>query len=127
MQYTIFHSIAESKIFELISLLNDGRNENEQFKLYDLFSLNSDQLLLVVYNEKTSDFLFNIVNEEGNIPSGNSVNFRNIEIICTEFKKFIPEIVLRFRIAIINKNLTEKGYDANQIEQFWNNIFKKKI
>src|SRR5690606_13061500 len=104
--------------------LNDGRKGKESYKLFDVYQLPNNLILLAVYNEKEK-FLFNILNQEGNITKGKTVCFRTIQLIVHEFKDKIPEIVVRFRVTEINIQLTERGKTTEQIEKIWEDCFSE--
>lgn len=123
-QFSIFHSIAESNINSLVQLLNEGLKPKKHYKLVSVDDLPDNLVLLTASNGK--DYVFNIVNQDGNVPNGNVVNWRNSSVIFHEFGNEIPEPIVRLRIMEINQNLRNKGYDWNYIERFWDNIFKKK-
>jgi len=123
MQFSIFHSIAESNINSLVQLLNDDLKEKHKYKLVMAENIPNNLVLLSASNGK--DYVFNIVNQDGNVPNGNVVNWRNSSVIFHEFGNEIPEPIVRLRIMEINQNLRSKGYDWDYIERFWNDIFKK--
>ncbi|HLW39178.1 MAG TPA: hypothetical protein VKX31_02220 [Brumimicrobium sp.] len=124
MQFSIFHSIAESNINSLVQLLNDGLKPKEHYSLVSVDDLPDNLVLLTASDGK--DFVLNIVDQDGNVPDGYCVNWRTSQLIMLEFGNEIPEPVIRQRIAEINKDLLDKGYDWDYIEKFWNDIFKKR-
>lgn len=123
MQFSIFHSIAELSINSLVRLLNDGRKEKEQYKLISVDDLPDDLILLTVTDGK--DYLINIVDQDGNVPNGYTVNWRTASHVIHEYGNKIPEMLVRIRITELNKQMLDKGQFREQIEQFWNNIFKE--
>lgn len=123
MQFSIFHSIAESSINNLVRLLNDGRKEKEQYKLISVDDLPDNLILLTVTDHK--EFLINTVDHNGNIPDGYTVNWRTVSHVIQEYGNKIPEILVRIRITELNKQMLDKGQSWDQIERFWNNIFKE--
>lgn len=126
MQFSIFHSLAEQRITDLIDALNDGRKKKEEYTLLDIYPLGAEIYLLSVYNEANGSYLFNLVNEFGEIPAGFPANFRVIQLIADDLPgNNIPEIVIRFRITEINSKLIKDGYTTEQIEEFWDNCFKQ--
>ena len=84
MQFSIFHSLAEQRITDLIDALNDGRKKKEEYTLLDIYPLGVEIYLLSVYNEANGSYLFNLVNEFGEIPAGFPANFRVIQLIADD-------------------------------------------
>lgn len=126
MQFSIFHSLAERRITDLIDALNDGRKKMEEYALLGVYLLGNELYLLSVYNEANGKYMFNVVNELGEIPAGFPANFRIIQLIADDLPgNDIPEVVLRFRITEINSKLIKDGYTTEQIEEFWDNCFKQ--
>lgn len=122
MQFSIFHSITESTINELLYLLNDDLKPKEQYKLISFETLKNEKIILLASNG--NDFLVNILDKNGNIPLDSSANWRTSSHIINEFGNNIPEFIVRIRIAELNKQMLDKGQSWEQIELFWNNIFK---
>lgn len=122
-QFSIFHIIAESNINSLVQLLNEGLEPKEEYKLTSVDDLPENLLLLTASNGK--NYVFNIVNQDGNVPNGNVVNWRNSSVIFHEFGNEIPEPIVGVRIMEINQNLKNKGYDWDYIENFWSDVFKE--
>lgn len=122
-QFSIFHSIAESNINSLVDMLNQDLKSKEQYSLVLAENIPNNEVLISASNGK--DYVFNIVNQDGNVPNGNVVNWRNASVIFHEFGNEIPEPVVRIRIMEINQNLKNKGYDWDYIENFWNDVFKE--
>lgn len=123
-QFTIFHSIAESNINSLVQLLNDDLKEKHKYKLVMYENIPNNLVLLSASNGK--DYVFNIVNQDGNVPAGNVVNWRTSSVIINELGDEIPEPLVRVRVLEINQKLQSQGYDWDYIEKFWNNMIKGK-
>ena len=95
MQFSIFHSLAEQRITDLIDALNDGRKKKEEYALLGVYLLGNELYLLSVYNEANGKYMFNVVNELGEIPAGFPANFRIIQLIADDLPgNNIPEIVI---------------------------------
>lgn len=126
MQFSIFHSLAEQRITELINTLNYGRKKKEEYALLGVYPLGNELYLLSVYNEANGKYMFNMINELGEIPAGYPANFRIIQLISNDLPgDVIPEIVVRFRITEVNNFLIKDGYTTEQIEEFWNDCFRQ--
>lgn len=123
IQFSIFHSLAESNINSLVQLLNEGLKDKEKYKLLFVEDLPEGNILLTASNEK--NYIFNIVNQEGLIPNGFVVNWRSSVNILEEFVNEIPEPVVIARVLEVNRKLRDKGYNWDDIDVFWADVLKK--
>lgn len=84
-------AVIEEKAKPLLDLLNDGRKPKEAYILTDSYVLNDDggHMVLVAENKK-GDKLLNIIDSNGNTPSGMSANWRTSSHILNDVKEFKP-------------------------------------
>ena len=79
---SLFEEIAVQKANSLLDLLNDGRKEKELYASQYYFPHNGYLVFIAANKEK--NVLFNVIDKDGNIPAGFSINWRTIGHIKQE-------------------------------------------
>lgn len=80
--------ILAERAIALLEVLNDGRKKKQRYEPYAYRQI-SDLILLVAVNQK--DYIFNMVDIDGNIPKNFSVNWRNSEHVKQELYQYLKE------------------------------------
>lgn len=90
---TEIHPDAEKKINSLVNALNDGRKGKEKYDLDNVRVLTGttigNVLAVDAVNKKTGDKVSTIIKENGDVPEGMSVNWRDAASIANDLKSLV--------------------------------------
>lgn len=84
-QLTIFDSIIENTANQLLKLLNEGRKGKDIF--YPHYFAEHGRYTVLIACNKNKEAIGNILGQDGKVPDGFCVNWRNLGIIKDELKK----------------------------------------
>lgn len=76
MQLSLFDNLWQNKANNLLSLLNDGRKGKDVFYPLDALKV-KDKIVIIAQNAECR--VFNIIDNEGNIPEGESACWRVVK------------------------------------------------